>query len=144
MEKLTRVFSPASLRSSIFGNFSTFPEQAIAIYMKRRISRKTASQKRAGKKPRYLRFSAYRSSRRTDLDELEENGFETAFAAIGKRAAMNAINENKALGIPVTFWQDGWVVRRMPDGSIERVQQAIQVREKQFRKGTVLYVRKTH
>lgn len=111
--------------------------------MKRRISRKIASRKGTGKKPRYLHFSAYRSIPKKDLNELEENGVETVFATIGKRVAMNAINENKALGIPVTFWQDGWVVRRMPDGSIERVQQATQVREKQFRKGTVLYVRKT-
>ena len=108
--------------------------------MKRRTNRGIG----AGKIRRYFRLSASRKLRGQDLSELEENGFEAMFANIGRRAATNAINENKALGIPVTFWQDGWVVRRMPDGSIERLQQATQVREKQFRKGTVLHVRKAH
>jgi len=109
--------------------------------MKRRTSRKIAAFAGKGKK---LRLSGAKITRGKNRVELEEQGFESIFAAIGKRAATNAINENKALGIPVTFWQDGWVVRRMPDGSIERVQQATQLKEKQFRKGTVLHVRKTH
>jgi hypothetical protein len=110
--------------------------------MKRRTNRGMTSCSRVVKMARYLRF--YKNIKEQDLSDLEEKGFEVMFANIGRRAAINAINENKALGIPVTFWQDGWVVRRMPDGSIERLQQAAQVREKQFRKGTVLHVRKTH
>lgn len=110
--------------------------------MKRRTNRGMTLRNRVVKMARYLRF--YKNQKEQDLSELEENGFEMIFANIGEQAATNAINENKALGIPVTFWQDGWVVRRMPDGSIERLQQAAQIREKQFRKGTVLHVRKTH
>ncbi|WP_217602393.1 hypothetical protein [Chitinophaga sp. GbtcB8] len=112
--------------------------------MKRRTNRGMALRTGVSKIRHYFRLSAYKKLKEQDLSDLEEKGFEVMFANIGKRAATNAINENKALGIPVTFWQDGWVVRRMPDGSIERLQQAAQVREKQFRKGTVLHVRKTH
>ena len=75
------------------------------------------------------------------------NAFEAFIEAAGKRAATNAINENKALGIPVTFIKDGWVVRRMPDGHIERIKQVAEaagrIRERKLRKGMILHVKKT-
>jgi hypothetical protein len=75
------------------------------------------------------------------------NAFEAFIEAAGKRAAANAINENKALGIPVTFIKDGWVVRRMPDGHIEKIKQVAEaagrIRERKLRKGMILHVKKT-
>ena len=88
------------------------------------------------------------SVKEQELYELEESGnFHTVFSEIGKLAATNAINENKALGIPVTFLQGEWVVRRMPDGSIERLERippaSGKMREGLLKKGTVLHVRKS-
>lgn len=75
------------------------------------------------------------------------DAFEAFIEAAGKRAAANAVNENRAMGIPVTFIEDGWVVRRMPDGHIERIKQvagaAGRIRERKLRKGMILHVKKT-
>src|ERR1700755_800563 len=57
-----------------------------------------------------------------DLNKLEDHDFDVFFSVIGERAATNAINENKALGIPITYLKDDWVVREMPDGSIEQIE----------------------
>ena len=81
-----------------------------------------------------------------DLSEIEERGDRRFFIDIGKLAATNAINENKAMKIPVTFMEDGWVVRRMPQGNVERVIKVVAHsganRARKLTKGTVLHVKK--
>jgi hypothetical protein len=82
-----------------------------------------------------------------DLSDYEEKDDRTFFTEIGKQAAINAINENKAMNIPVTFMEDGWVVRRMPEGNIEKIVEiepkAGIFRERKLTKGTVLHVKKS-
>ena len=82
-----------------------------------------------------------------DLSDIEEKGDRLFFTEVGALAAINAINENKAMDIPVTFMEDGWVVRRMPQGNIERVvkieNNAGVARNKKLTKGTVLHVKKS-
>ena len=51
------------------------------------------------------------------------------FNVIGRRAAGNAINENRAMKISVTGVKDGWVIREMADGRQERISQ-IQIKSK--------------
>ena len=80
-----------------------------------------------------------------DLSDVEEIKDRTFFFKIAKDAATNAVNENKALHIPITFLQDGWIVRRMPNGNIEKIQQ-VKVNEGAYRKrkltkGTILSVK---
>jgi hypothetical protein len=82
-----------------------------------------------------------------DLSDYEEKNDRTFFTEIGRQAAINAINENKAMNIPVTFMEDGWVVRRMPQGNIEKIveiqSKAGVSRERKLTKGTVLHVKKS-
>ncbi|QEH40683.1 hypothetical protein [Chitinophaga sp. XS-30] len=81
-----------------------------------------------------------------DLSAMEEFMDRSFFREIGIKAATNAVNENKAMGIPVTFLQDDWVVRRMPEGNIEkvtRVSGSDRIKYRQLKKGTVLHVKRT-
>lgn len=56
-----------------------------------------------------------------DLSAYEDSPGCEFFSIIGKRAATNAINENKALGLPWTYLKDNWVVREFPDGTVEKI-----------------------
>jgi len=62
---------------------------------------------------------------------------------IGKRAAENAINENKALKLPLTYLKDGWVIREFPDGHIEKIKEIkpLHIPSLKFKKGTILHVK---
>ncbi|RYG04242.1 MAG: hypothetical protein EOO02_06570 [Chitinophagaceae bacterium] len=57
-----------------------------------------------------------------DLAALEDKRDRRFFEALGKRATQSAVGENKALGIPQTYWRDGQVVKSMPDGSVQVLQ----------------------
>lgn len=108
------------------------------------------------KRGRWLSMNPFRRLKSSNSSHLNDewavmegsDAFETFIAEAGRRAVTNAVNENKALGIPVTFMEDGWVVRRMPDGHIERIKQVEetpQIRERKLRKGMILHVKKaTH
>lgn len=77
----------------------------------------------------------------TDLSQYEEEKDKSFLEEVGKKAAKNAVNENKALGIPVTFLKDDWVVRRMPDGSIVKLKQVkLSGKLIKLKKGTVIHV----
>jgi hypothetical protein len=81
----------------------------------------------------------------TDLSQIEEQKDTHFLHLIGRQAAINALNENKALGIPVTFWQDGQVVTRHGDGSITIVQRSSHSSvhtpaRRVFKKGTVIHI----
>lgn len=58
---------------------------------------------------------------------------------------MKAINENKAMNIPVTVLEDGWVVRKSKDGSIEKVKElekAAPINQSySLHKGSILHVK---
>lgn len=84
-----------------------------------------------------------------DLNEYEEKTDYNFFSRIGRDAAANAINENRAMKLPVTYMKNGWVVRDMPEGGQIRIAE-IQVkadvvaRIRKLTKGTILHVRKKH
>ncbi|MRG48744.1 hypothetical protein GFS24_26770 [Chitinophaga sp. SYP-B3965] len=101
------------------------------------------------KRVRYLRrLKTANAPHHTDEWSVMEGSeaFEALIGEAGRRAATNAVNENRALGIPVTFTKDGWVVRRMPDGHIERIKPIEgatgPIRERKLRKGMILHVKK--
>lgn len=54
------------------------------------------------------------------LSEIEDNNIELLIAII-KEAGRKAVEENKALNIPNTCLQDGWVVRKYNNGTIEKL-----------------------
>ncbi|TWF41411.1 hypothetical protein FHW36_103215 [Chitinophaga polysaccharea] len=69
------------------------------------------------------------------------------FDVVGRRAASNAINENRAMKISITSVKDGWVVREMPDGSHQQISQILvkpnnQYKERKLVKGAVIHVGK--
>lgn len=69
------------------------------------------------------------------------------FEKVGRRAAANAINENRAMNLPVTLVKDGWVTREMPDGTQQRiskipVKSADELRARNLIKGAVIHVGK--
>lgn len=78
-----------------------------------------------------------------DLSDYEEAPDRSFFIKIGLSAANNAVNENKAMRIPITFFLDGWIVRRMPSGQIEKVYEVTQGKinkKRRIAKGTILHV----
>jgi hypothetical protein len=74
-----------------------------------------------------------------DLSDFEGKKDYDFLINIGRQAATNAVNENKAMNIPITFFKEGWVVRRMPNGTIEKVAQIAPytgiVRKRKLKKG---------
>jgi hypothetical protein len=79
----------------------------------------------------------------SDLSVIEDGADVRILKKIGERAAVNAINENKALSLPLTYEKDGWVVREYSDGRIEKIEKIITstISTSDFKKGTVLHVR---
>lgn len=71
----------------------------------------------------------------------EEEKGKIFFAEVGKRATINAVNENKALGIPVTFLKDGKILTKQPDGEIVVEGELTNVPARRLKKGTVLHVK---
>ena len=55
------------------------------------------------------------------LDEIEDRNDMAFWNTVTRDAAVKAINENKAMDIPITVLEDGWVVRKLSDGTIEKV-----------------------
>lgn len=55
------------------------------------------------------------------LNEVEDRNDSTFWNNVTRNAALKAINENKAMGIPVTLLENGWVVRKFKDGTVERI-----------------------
>lgn len=87
---------------------------------------------------------ARKSGEQSAYEEQLPAGF---FEVVGRRAATNAINENKAMNLPVTLVKDGWVTREMPDGTQQRiskiqVKSADELRARNLIKGAVIHVGK--
>lgn len=99
---------------------------------------------------RFRLYQAIKQSRRNiDLSAYEEHLGRDFFAMVGRNAATNAINENKAMKLPVTLVKNGWVVREMPDGSQERISEihvipSSEFRERKLTKGAVIHVGRKH
>ncbi|WP_295118368.1 hypothetical protein [uncultured Chitinophaga sp.] len=55
------------------------------------------------------------------LSYYEDSNNTSFLEEAGRHAATNAVNENLALGLPITYFEDGWVVRRLADKSIVRI-----------------------
>jgi hypothetical protein len=78
----------------------------------------------------------------SQVEDLNDRAFLTTIA---KNAARNAINENRAMNIPVTVMENGWVVRKTAAGTTERIVKVDTLntpkRERTLTKGTVLHVK---
>ncbi|BAV07978.1 hypothetical protein FLA_4010 [Filimonas lacunae] len=85
-------------------------------------------------------------SRYSSLSEVEDKHDKQFFTEIARSAAANAINENKALNIPIVVAEDGWVVQKNSNGDVERLskieQHTTAINKRVFTKGTVLHVKK--
>lgn len=84
----------------------------------------------------------------SDLSYFEETGDPDFITKIGIRAGTNAINENKAMNLPITYMADGWVVQRMPEGEVVRIAEIKTSKEvtrnRKLTKGTILHVKKSN
>jgi hypothetical protein len=78
----------------------------------------------------------------SDLSAIEDGTDTTMLEKIGARAAINAINENRALQLSLTYEKEGWVVREYADGRIEKIEEIITSGiSSNFKKGAVLHVK---
>ncbi len=78
----------------------------------------------------------------SDLSAIEDGVDMSMLEKIGARAANNAINENRALQLSLTYEKDGWVVKEYADGHIEKIEQLITPEiPSDLKKGTVLHVK---
>ncbi|PSL22770.1 hypothetical protein [Chitinophaga ginsengisoli] len=78
----------------------------------------------------------------SDLSAIEDGTDTSILEKIGARAAINAINENRALQLPLTYEKDGWVIREYADGHVEKIEEIITSEiTSGFKKGAVLHVK---
>jgi hypothetical protein len=103
-----------------------------------------------GKKNRSGFYQSLKGKGRWKVGEVsayEEHLPDGFFEMVGRRAAINAINENRAMNLPVTGVKNGWVVREMPDGKQERISEirvisSDEYKERKLVKGAVIHVGK--
>ncbi|MGN6417674.1 MAG: hypothetical protein ACTHMC_09295 [Pseudobacter sp.] len=74
--------------------------------------------------------------------EFEEAKGKVFLVTLGRSAAFNAINENKALGIATTYLHGNKVVAKQADGTELIVRELPTTAQRKFTKGTVLHARK--
>lgn len=67
----------------------------------------------SSRRKQYVSFSS--------LSDIEDRKDFLFWNKITRDAAVKAINENKALNIPVTVLEDGWIVRKFQDGTVVKV-----------------------
>ncbi|MBV7533103.1 hypothetical protein [Chitinophaga sp. sic0106] len=99
----------------------------------------------AGKHNRARYFQQLKRRRNADLLDFEEHMPAGFFNEIGKQAATNAINENKAMNLPITFLKEDWVVVQLPNGTLKQISQvqlptSDELRQKNLVKGAVIHV----
>lgn len=79
------------------------------------------------------------------LNDIEDSKDNTRILIqIGKNAAINAINENIAMDIPIIVVEDGWIVKKTADGKsvkISPIKHEVSNRKKPLTKGTILHVK---
>ena len=87
-------------------------------------------------------WSEFQHGSFSDLSAIEDVADTSMLEKIGARAANNAINENRALQLPLTYEKDGWVIREYADGHIEKIEKIITAEiSSGFTKGAVLHVK---
>lgn len=81
----------------------------------------------------------------SSLNEIEDRNDLTFWNNVTRDAAYKAINENKAMDIPVTLLENGWVVKKFKDGTVERIKKiekkASTDRSYRLTKGAILHVK---
>ena len=108
----------------------------------KRGGRKIVTNKRRGKTKasRHRVFFSFSS-----LNEIEDRNDLTFWNNVTRDAAVKAINENKAMDIPVTLLENGWVIRKYKDGTVERIKKiekrASTDRPYRLTKGSILHVK---
>jgi hypothetical protein len=77
------------------------------------------------------------------LSDVEDRNDRNFLINIAASAATNAINENKAMNIPLTVMEDGWVVKKTSEGQVLKVAQIDKKgrREMVLTKGAILHVK---
>jgi hypothetical protein len=79
------------------------------------------------------------------LSQVEDVSDRAFLINIARDAARNAINENRAMNIPVTVIENGWVVKKTSAGTTERIAEVTSnntsKRKKVLTKGAVLHVK---
>jgi hypothetical protein len=107
----------------------------------KRSGRKFLINKNRGKSqiPRYKIFISYSLNDIEDRDDLE------FWNKVTRDAAFKAINENKAMDIPVTLLENGWVIRKFKDGTVEKIKKiekrTLTGRSYRLTKGSILHVK---
>jgi len=97
------------------------------------------------KKNKMMHYSSKLNSS-IDLSDFEEAADRSFFLKVGQDAAKNAVNENKAMRLPITFFLDGWIVQRLPNGDIQKVVEvktSNRTKNRRLAKGTILHVKRT-
>ncbi|OQP65418.1 hypothetical protein A3860_17290 [Niastella vici] len=76
------------------------------------------------------------------LSDIEDSKFGANFLLeIGLKAGINAVNENKALNIPITVVENGWIVKKTADGAIVKMYPINQNLSNRLTKGTILHIK---
>jgi hypothetical protein len=77
------------------------------------------------------------------LSDIEDRNVQSFLTTIASNAAINAINENKAMNIPLTLMEDGWVVQKTSEGKVLKVARIDQKmgRSTILTKGAILHVK---
>jgi hypothetical protein len=94
------------------------------------------------KRHKYYYSSKSRADQIFDLGDYEETVDRSFFKNVGQAAAQNAVNENKAMSLPITFLLDGWIVQRMPTGAIRKIVE-VKTGNRKIAKGTILHVKRS-
>jgi hypothetical protein len=81
----------------------------------------------------------------SSLNEIKDQNDLAFWNDVTRDAALKAINENKAMNIPVTMLENGWVVRKFKDGTIEKIKKiekkASTAQTYSLTKGSILHVK---
>lgn len=93
-----------------------------------------------------LKFWTFKHrNQHTTLNDIEDMADKVYLIKMAREAAINAINENKAMNIPITVLEDGWIVRKKGDGSIEKIKEIYikkaTIKGRTLKKGEVLHVK---
>lgn len=67
----------------------------------------------SSRRRQYVSFSS--------LSDIEDRKDFLFWNKVTQDAAVKAINENKAMNIPVTVLEDGWIVQKFQDGTVVKV-----------------------
>jgi hypothetical protein len=109
---------------------------------------KRKNRKRKRKASSYLNYKRSRKVMMlhySSLSDIEDSKYSAnILLEIGIKAGINAINENKAMNIPLTVIENGWIVKKTADGTVVKIapfEQEVSNRVNPLTKGTILHVK---